>query len=77
MTFSMLVDIFYPSTGTVFSKEGVFQHQPQALALKAPVNKRCRDVTPVDAGAKALADTSDALSIENRQYLAYLEKRRA
>jgi hypothetical protein len=25
-----LVDIFYPSTGTVFSKEGVFQ-QPQAF----------------------------------------------
>jgi hypothetical protein len=27
-----LVDIFYPSAGTVFSKEGVFQ-QPQAIAL--------------------------------------------
>jgi len=26
------VDIFYPSAGTVFSKEGVFQ-QPQAITL--------------------------------------------
>jgi len=31
MTFSILVDIFYPSAGPVFSKEGVFQ-QPQALS---------------------------------------------
>jgi phage shock protein PspC (stress-responsive transcriptional regulator) len=28
--FSILVDIFYPSTATVFSKEGAFQ-QPQAI----------------------------------------------
>jgi hypothetical protein len=35
MTFSILVDIFYPSAGTVFSKEGVFQ-QPQAISLTTP-----------------------------------------
>jgi hypothetical protein len=28
-----LVDIFYPSVETVFSREGVFQ-QPQAIALR-------------------------------------------
>jgi hypothetical protein len=31
-----LVDIFYPSAGTVFSKEGLFQ-QPQAITLKTPL----------------------------------------
>jgi hypothetical protein len=30
LSFSILVDIFYPSVRTVFSKEGVFQH-PQAI----------------------------------------------
>ena len=29
--FSILVDIFYPSAGTVFSKEGVFQ-QPRLFS---------------------------------------------
>jgi hypothetical protein len=32
--FSISIDIFYPSAGTVFSKEGVFQ-QPQAISLKS------------------------------------------
>jgi hypothetical protein len=35
--FSISMDIFYPSAGTVFSKEGVFQ-QPQAVTLTPPVN---------------------------------------
>jgi len=37
--FSISMDIFYPSAGTVFSKEGVFQ-QPQAISLKSPQGRQ-------------------------------------
>jgi len=44
------VDIFYPSAGVVFSKDGVFQ-QPEALALRTRSVSEMGDFSTTNASA--------------------------
>jgi hypothetical protein len=43
MTFSILVDIFYPSIGTVFSKEGVEPREEQEKLGRFPLFRNALD----------------------------------